>query len=153
MTELITMDEAIKLDLENLKSQELKAEEKLFNYFDGVAQLEYQFLEDDIKGIDFVERFILALKIYAERKTQNPESSIYKSLCKLVDYLEEDRQDDYFDFDFTFRNVFTKEYTKELGKFMASETVECNSAYPIEIIKDWSKKAEEVYKYSKMVNR
>lgn len=145
------MDEVIKIDLENLKSQETKAEEKLFNYFDGIAQTEYQFLEDDIKGIDFVERFILALKIYAERKTQNPESSIYKSLCKLVDYLEEDRQAD--DFDFTFRNIFTKEYTKELGEYMASETVECDSDYIIEVIKNWSKKAEEIEKYRKMVSR
>jgi hypothetical protein len=148
MTELISMKEAVKLDLENMKKAEERAEEKLFNYFEGIAGQEEDFLDDESRGIDFLERVILSLKIYAERKTKNPESSIYKALNKLVDYLEEDRENYYLDF--TWKNIFTKEYKKDLGKYMAENTAEEDPDYLLEIVKEWNKKAEDRESYRKM---
>ena len=147
MTELISMKEAVKLDLENMKKAEEEAEEKLFDYFAGVAGQEEVFLEDDLKGIDFLERVILSLKIYAEQKTKNSES-ICEALNKIVDFLEEDRADDYLDF--TWVNIFTKEYKKDLGKYIAECTAEADPDYLLEIVKDWKRKAEDRESYRKM---
>lgn len=147
---LKSMKEAGLKDYENFKEKVKENEEEVTDYVTGmVGNIVDYFESNDDASFDFLHRFIFQLCIYLEKigASKTVVENVRKANLALNKVQDEEGY-----CKFNFEDVFTQSFLKDVGFFVADNTVLYDSDSFIDIVKDWSKNAEEAEKLRKNLN-